>query len=176
MLQPQRDKSLPARFWMEVWNSTALPKVNFFFWTLVHNKQLTGDNLQKRKIAGPHRCVLCCNNSETAQHLFMECSFAEEVWVLTLQELQISAPLQNSIADLFASWSQHYPHRIPSKSFWRRIWIALPKYVCWQIWLARNQKIFTELHYTPLQVAAKAKSFLLEAAQIQYFKEDHSAR
>ena len=135
--------------------------------------QLTGDNLEKRNIVGPHRCALCTNNFETAQHLFMECRFAEEVWVLILQDFQIPTPTQNYVADLFASWSQYYSHRIPSKYFWHRIWIALPKYVCWQIWLARNQRIFKELLYTPLQVAAKAKSFLLEAAQYQYFKEDH---
>ena len=92
-LQDIRNGSQTKEFWKNVWEPLSLPKVNFFFWTLVHNKQLTGDNLEKRKIAGPHRCVLCCNNFETAQHLFMECRFAEEVWVLTLQDLQIPAPL-----------------------------------------------------------------------------------
>eukprot|EP00253_Pinus_taeda_P008973 PITA_08973 len=107
-----------SAFWKNVWDPLALPKVNFFFWTLAHNKLLTGDNLAKRNIAGPHRCVLCNNNLETAQHLFLECNFAK------------------------------------------------------QLWLARNQQIFREISHTPLKVAAKAKSFLLEAAQQQYFKED----
>jgi hypothetical protein len=40
----------------------------------VHNKLLTGDNLEKRNIAGPHRCELCRSNPETAQHLFLECN------------------------------------------------------------------------------------------------------
>jgi hypothetical protein len=58
LLQPQRDKTLPTRFWMEVWDSTTLPKVNFFFWTLIHKNILTGENLMKRNIVGPHRCSL----------------------------------------------------------------------------------------------------------------------
>jgi ribonuclease HI/exonuclease III len=173
-LQASRNNSQTPAFWKSVWEPLAVPKVNFFFWTLVHNKLLTGDNLEKRNIAGPHRCVLCNNNSETAQHLFMDCSFAKEVWGLILKDLQISLHPQNSVAELFASWSHIYPQRIPSKSFWSKIWTAIPKYVCWQIWLARNQQIFKEMRHSPMQVAAKAKSFLLEAAQQQYFKEDTS--
>eukprot|EP00253_Pinus_taeda_P023946 PITA_23946 len=54
-------------------------------------------------------------------------------------------------------------------AFWKNVWdpLALPK-----LWLARNQQIFREISHTPLKVVAKVKSFLLEAAQQQYFKED----
>jgi hypothetical protein len=79
ILQASRNSSQTPDFWKNVWEPLAIPKVNFFFWTLVHNKLIMGDNLEKRNIVGPHRCVLCNNNSETAQHLFMECIFAKEV-------------------------------------------------------------------------------------------------
>jgi hypothetical protein len=171
-LQATRNISHPPAFWKRVWDHLSIPKVNFFFWTLMHNKILTGDNMEKRNIVGPHRCVLCNNNSETSQHLFMGCTFAKEVWEIFLQDLQISIPPQNSVAELFASWNSLYPQRIPSKSFWTKIWTAMPKYVCWQLWLTRNQMIFKEERHSPLQVAAKAKTFLLEAAQQQYDKED----
>eukprot|EP00253_Pinus_taeda_P033982 PITA_33982 len=137
-LQASRNSRQTPAFWKNVWDSLALPKVNLFFWTLVHNKLLTSDNLEKRNIARPHRCVLYSNNFETAQHLFLECNFAKEVWGIILQEFHISLPSQISISELFASWSLLYSQRIPPKSFWRKIWTALPKYVCWQLWLARN--------------------------------------
>jgi hypothetical protein len=57
-LQASKISSQTTTFWEDVWEPLAIPKVNFFFWTLVHNKILTGDNLEKRNIAGPHRCVL----------------------------------------------------------------------------------------------------------------------
>jgi exonuclease III len=91
-LQPDRNCSKSPDFWRKVWDPLALPKVNFFFWTLVHNKLLTGDNLEKRSIAGPHRCELCRSSTETAKHLFMDCKFATEVWSLLLQDLKISVP------------------------------------------------------------------------------------
>jgi len=130
VLQASRNSSQTPAFWKNVRESLALRKVNFFFWTLVHNKLLTSDNLEKRNIVGPHRCVLCSNNFEIAQHLFLDCIFAKEVWGFILQDFQISVPSQNSVSELFASCSIFYPQRIPPKSFWRKIWIALPKYVC----------------------------------------------
>ena len=139
---------------------------------MAHNKILTGDNISKRKIAGPHRCALCRCNLETTQHLFLDCLFAKEVWDITRLDFQISFASQTSVVALFASWNSIYPQSIPPKSFWRKVWIALPKFVCWQLWLARNQQIFKEIQQTPIQVAAKAKSLLMEAAQQKYFKED----
>jgi ribonuclease HI/exonuclease III len=171
-LQNTKDNSHPPAFWKLVWDNLALPKVNFFFWTVVQNKLLTGDNLEKRKIAGPHRCELCRSNSETAQHLFLECNFAKEVWRLSLLDLQIPAFPRSTVAAWFASWNNIYPHCIPTKSFWRKIWTAIPKFVCWQLWLARNDQIFNGHSRSPLQVAVKAKALLLETAQHQYFNED----
>jgi Fe-S cluster biosynthesis and repair protein YggX len=128
--------------------------------------------LEKKSIAGPHRCELCRSSSETAKHLFMECNFAKEVWSLILHELKTTVPQFNSVADLFDAWNQCYPNKIPSKSFWRKVWNAIPKYVCWQIWLTRNDLIFNEKQQAPFSAAAKAKAFLLEAAQQQYFSDD----
>eukprot|EP00253_Pinus_taeda_P013603 PITA_13603 len=164
-LQGLKNSNHPPTFWKNVWDSFATPKVNLFCWTLIHNKILTGDNLEKRNITGPHRCAMCNNKSETIRHLFMDCSVEKEVWGLILRDLLTPVPSFNSAVDLFASWRQHYPHHIPQKSLWTRIWATIPKYVCWQIWLARNQQIFKEVRHTPLQIAAKAKAFLMEAAQ-----------
>ena len=138
----------------------------------MHNKLLTGENLEKRNIAGPHRCELCRSNPETTQHLFLECNFAKEAWRLSLLDLQIPAFPQSTVAELFTSWNNIYPHGIPTESLWRKIWTAVPKFVCWQLWLARNDQIFNGNRHSPLQVAVKAKAFLLEETQKQYFKED----
>eukprot|EP00253_Pinus_taeda_P005179 PITA_05179 len=171
-LQGKRISHHTPAFWKQIWEPLALPKINFFFWTLVHNKLLTGDNLTKRKFEGPHRCALCRCQLETAQHLFLDCAFTKKVWGLLLDEFQTSLPQQTSVSELFATWCASYPKGIFPKSFWRRIWIVLPKFVCWQLWLTRNQQIFKETQYSPHQVAAKAKALLLEAAQQQYIKED----
>jgi hypothetical protein len=109
MLQRQKDRPPPAKIWKEVWDSTAIPKVIFFFWTLMHKKILTGENLMKRNIAGPHRCALCKEAMETSDHLFVDCQFANKVWLLTLHGLKVAAPTNISIVDLFTTWKDCYP-------------------------------------------------------------------
>ena len=47
------------KIWSKVWNFDCIPKFNFFFWLLVHNKILTSGNITKRVIEGPSRCVIC---------------------------------------------------------------------------------------------------------------------
>jgi hypothetical protein len=36
--------------WKQVWDPIGLPKVNFFFWILMHKKALTGENMITRGI------------------------------------------------------------------------------------------------------------------------------
>eukprot|EP00253_Pinus_taeda_P030936 PITA_30936 len=117
-LQPKKDRLRSLALWKQVWNTNGLPKVNFFFWILMQNKQLTGDNLSKRNIVGPHRCAMCRNSGDTTSHLFIDCDFAKEVWKLTLLGLHASPPQHSSVADLFTDWFQCYPHNIPNNSLW----------------------------------------------------------
>lgn len=120
-LQDSRNSSQNPTFWKNVWDPLALPKLNLFFWTLAHNKVLTRDNMEKMNIAGPHRCVLCSNNSEISQHLFLECKFSKEVWNIILHNFQITLPSQTSVADLYATWNSIYPQCIPPKSIWKKM-------------------------------------------------------
>jgi ribonuclease HI len=60
------------------------------------------------------------------------------------------------------------------KMLWARIWISIPKYVCWKLWLARNKQIFNNKASTPSMVAAKAKGLLLETLSSQAYKTDIS--
>jgi hypothetical protein len=81
----------------------AIPKVNFFFWTLMHKNILTGENLLKRNIAGPHRCSLCREAMETSDHLFVDYHFTNKVWQLILHGLKVTAPNNISVVDLFTT-------------------------------------------------------------------------
>jgi hypothetical protein len=58
----------------------------------MHKKTLTGENLIKRGIVGPHRCPLCCSTIETMDHLFVDCPFSQEAWKITLSGLNVTTP------------------------------------------------------------------------------------
>jgi hypothetical protein len=161
-LHPPQALNETTTLWKQVWDPLGLPKVNFFSWVLMHRKILTGENLAKRGFIGPHRCPMCCNALEMMDHLFVDCPFTQEVWKISLQGLNATAPRQISVVDLFSSWKARYPQEIQSSPTWRRIWQAIPKYICWKLWLARNDQIFNNMPPSPSTVVAKEKSFLLE--------------
>jgi len=54
-----------------------------------------------------------------------------------------------------------------------KIWYAIPKYICWEVWLARNEAIFNSILQTPNVVAAKAKAPLLETYKNLPHKQDN---
>ena len=64
----------------KIWSKNGLPKIKFFFWILGHGKTLTIDNLRKRGLEGPLRCILCKEFEESLENLFLECKFSMEVW------------------------------------------------------------------------------------------------
>lgn len=102
--------------WKQVWDPMGLPKVNFFFWTLMHKKNLTRENLIKRGIVGPNRCPLCCSAIETMDHMFVDCPFAQEAWKFTLNDLNVTTPSQITITALYSSWKVRYSHEMKIKS------------------------------------------------------------
>ena len=55
-----------------------------------------------------------------------------------------------------------YPGNLSNNLEWRKIWQAIPKFVWWKVWLARNELIFNSKPTKPEIVVAKAKAMLLE--------------
>jgi len=139
----------------------------------MHKKILTGENLIKRNIVGPHRCTLCKEATETMDHLFVDCPFANKVWTLTLHGLTIATPTKISVVELFSTWKDRYPS-LSFNSLWAKVWITIPKLVWWKLWLARNEQTFNNTAWTPNMVAAKAKGLLLETLNSQNPKGDSS--
>eukprot|EP00253_Pinus_taeda_P002669 PITA_02669 len=161
-MQGKKDSAHPEGVWKQIWECFSIPKINFFFWTLFQNKILTGENLCKRNIAGPHRCVFCKKALETSAHIFLECEFAQKTWTSFLAGLNVSSPANCSITEMFLTWKAKYPHRIAAKSLWSKVWVAVPKYVCWKVWLSRNEIIFNQTETSAEKVAEKAKNLLIE--------------
>lgn len=61
-----------------------------------------------------------------------------------------------------------------NNSTWTKIWNAIPKYICWGIWLARNEAIFNNKRQSTNIVAAKAKALMLENFENRPHKLDNS--
>eukprot|EP00253_Pinus_taeda_P026904 PITA_26904 len=104
----------PAK-WKFIWDYPALPKIDFFCWTVAHHSILTSDNLRRRGMEGPSRCPLCKSDEETSNHLLLQCPFAKEVWrgVLLLEPSILDLP--DNIPALFRNWASLSPFCLKNK-------------------------------------------------------------
>ncbi|GJU01514.1 reverse transcriptase domain, reverse transcriptase zinc-binding domain protein [Tanacetum coccineum] len=63
------------------WNKCLPLKINIHVWRLLLDRLLTRHNLDVRGIdLDSTRCLVCDDNIETTQHLFVECKVAVEIW------------------------------------------------------------------------------------------------
>ena len=128
--------------WAKVWCKDGFPKINVFFWIFFHRKSLTAENLRKRGIEGTTYCILYKEFEETLEHLFLECKFTQKVWYHSLHSLQFTLILPTNWNDMFDCWKDYYQGSLHQKTDLTRTWVALPNYICWKIWTAKNKEIF----------------------------------
>ncbi|CAN0839651.1 Putative ribonuclease H protein At1g65750 [Linum grandiflorum] len=87
-----------------VWSKCVPTKVQAFVWMVYYKKVATVDNLQRRGMQMPNRCVLCYSNIETVNHILLHCSFTIKVWNLISSVLSIYGPSQGDIRDVIRTW------------------------------------------------------------------------
>ena len=121
---------------------SSIPKVDIFIWTLLHNNILTSDNLKRKGWEGPSRCPLCNQAEETTEQLLFICDFSKEVWGLLLGS--VSSTLPTSAPELLSRWMSLSPFNLSKKNLLKITWMWTPKFLCWKIWLERNNRIFKE--------------------------------
>jgi hypothetical protein len=108
---------------------------------------------------GPSRCPLCLANEETTSHLFLSCPFTQEVWGLMTSPWSISLQFEE-VSSLFNKWALTSPVSSHSKDFLGFSWLILPKFICWKLWLERNNRIFRGIFSSPPQVEVKIKALM----------------
>ena len=69
---------------------------------------------------------------ETADHLFVECEFAKNVWEMVPSGVHLSLPTQTSVTALYLSWHDGRPskNRVPVL---HKFWHSILKFTLWSI-------------------------------------------
>lgn len=141
-----------------IWKAKTEPKCRFFAWTLLHNRVLTAENLQKR--GWPHNpsCCLCNSTFETTVHLCKDCPFSREVWDRILSWANLSSFKGIYGSDSLYDWWRNLRSRCNKPS--RRSFDGLIIYFWWSIWLERNNRIFHSQLRSAEQVALVVKELV----------------
>lgn len=66
----------------DVWDGKFSPKLKVFLWSVIQKTIPSGENLRTREIINNTHC-LRCGKEETTTHIFLECPFAQQVWLET---------------------------------------------------------------------------------------------
>lgn len=69
------------------WNVMVLPKADWFAWLALKIKILTSDKISRIGILTPFKCVLCEEAFEDVNHLFVQCSLAQNYWTFIQSKL-----------------------------------------------------------------------------------------
>ncbi|KAL0374196.1 UNVERIFIED_CONTAM: hypothetical protein Sradi_3335300 [Sesamum radiatum] len=75
-----RDGRLRRPLLKELWYQTIFPSISIFMWRLIHNFVPVDERLREKGIPIVSKC-LCCQQSETIPHLFLNSVVIREVWV-----------------------------------------------------------------------------------------------
>jgi hypothetical protein len=75
-----------------IWRSWAPFKVKFFAWLAVHKRLWTADRRHHHGLQAHTECILCDQEPESTDHLFVSCSFSKQVWHTILSALNFTMP------------------------------------------------------------------------------------
>ncbi len=142
----------------KLWKIRIPLKVKIFVWLVLRGKVRTKDNLLKRGWTGDSSCVLCLDEDETVDHLFLGCRFTRSIlqgFLLNLSALcrsTTAASLWN--ASCLRSGSTRDRELLGIAAVW------------WAVWLERNRRIFDNRKKTAGCLSGDARSFLAWWAQL----------
>lgn len=107
----QSNTSVSPPGWCKfIWNIAIPPSKSLLLWRILEDKLPTDDQLIKRVCQIPFVCNLCSLASEISAHLFLDCSFATQIWNWFRSILNNNFSV-SSFSDLFKvyelTWSPH---------------------------------------------------------------------
>lgn len=140
-----QDSSVFSLFWKR-----KIPiKITIFGWLTWKGRVITWDNWRKRGHHGPGWCVFCSDADESIHHLFFTCPSFIQLWKLFSSFFMDPSWLPRDFLTAALEWDKlHCQYR------------SLPFFFIWEIWLARNRKIFDQIPIQPHKIYFAIKSWM----------------
>jgi hypothetical protein len=133
-----------------IWDLKIPPRVHFFLWLLAKNKNLTRDNLGKRREVTDKSCLFC-KEVETCNHLFFECVVDKRMWDL------ISQVIGMNMGGDFENIGSHW---LCNKKI--AMFNMINSAALWALWKFRNDMCFQNVQWRKICVILGKVSGLLQ--------------
>ncbi|XP_024626742.1 uncharacterized protein [Medicago truncatula] len=130
-----------------IWHRQVPLKVSVFAWRLLRDRLPTKSNLIYRGVIPSEAglCVYGCGVLESAQHLFLSCSYFALLWSLVRDWIGFVGVDTNVLSDHFVQFVHSTGGSKVSQSFLQLIWLLC----AWVLWTERNNMCFND-SITPL--------------------------
>lgn len=125
--------SLQNKLWRKIWSLSAPPKIQHFWWCVLHNVLPVAKTLHRRKFRLHRNCLFCGEHQEYTLHLLFQCRVAKEIWELASFNFYSgqSQPLLNT--------EDYLNHLLPNYATEPH---SVFPFIGWRIWKARNDLAF----------------------------------
>ncbi|CAN1730072.1 Putative ribonuclease H protein At1g65750 [Linum perenne] len=138
-----------------IWMRHIPTKVAGFVWQVAHGRISTIDNLIRRGMMIPNRCVMCGADAESIIHLFRDCEFELQVWSIFSSRLSVFGPFPRLIKDWFWAWKGLNCGLVFDPCI-----KMLLHGVLWGMWGERNNRVFRDRETNPQGVAYRIASIV----------------
>ncbi|XP_042485259.1 uncharacterized protein LOC122065524 [Macadamia integrifolia] len=139
-----------------IWGKKMQPRVSIFGWRMVHDKLPTDDAIQKKGIDLASKCSLCGMEAETSTHIFLQCSYSEDIWLFFCGCFNVPWKKAGTMSD-FLKWWRRKQKLVCCKE----AWIMELLIVTDHIWRERNSR----RHDGKARPARYLKQMILEDIQ-----------
>ncbi|CAN1785793.1 Putative ribonuclease H protein At1g65750 [Linum perenne] len=136
----------PEASWDLVWKWKGPCRIQFFLWLVAHEKLLTNLEWKRHHLSIDSCCPRCGNSEESVLHVIRDCPFASMAW----DRLGVYRTNPIRIVTNVDQWLRSVLEHDRSMDF---------GVLCWYLWKARNEWIFTKNNHTLNSVAAKSISW-----------------
>ncbi|EOY06959.1 Uncharacterized protein TCM_021521 [Theobroma cacao] len=127
-----RQRQTPNALFSLIWHRSIPLSISFFLWRVLNNWIPVELRMKDKGIHLASKCV-CCRSEESLIHVLWENPVATQVWFFFAKSFQIYVSKPNHISQIIWAWffSGDYTRN-------GHIRILIPLFICWFLWLERN--------------------------------------
>ncbi|WCJ39165.1 DNAse I-like superfamily protein [Euphorbia peplus] len=141
-----------------IWRTSIPPSHSMVCWRAFLGYLPTHDSLRRRGIPITSRCSLCSNAMETQDHMFVHCTFSQEIWRSISSLFGRNIDSSRSLSGLIIAAESH---RFSSQI--QHLWFSAVVNAIWVIWFTRNKCIFEEERPNISMALRRLWAFIREA-------------
>ncbi|XP_057779621.1 uncharacterized protein LOC130998208 [Salvia miltiorrhiza] len=141
-----------------IWGHFILVRRSLLVWRAIMGRLPTFDLCRCHGTLGPSRCILCCRDEETTDHILCSCSFTGAIWREFLGWYNTAAHIED--VGCFIIFAMNFEGGDQVRNLWRVGVVSL----LWAIWMHRNDIIYNNMAPSKIHILKLVKVFIIEAA------------